>query len=79
MEIVTTLYFNVLRLRPEEPHGGPGPVCFEQGTCGTLIVCRSWQSAFFPVDELLTLRKLKPFTGTPAWECCPVLRHQLGL
>ncbi|MDR9757075.1 MAG: transketolase [Thermacetogeniaceae bacterium] len=80
VEIVTTLYFNVLRLRPEEPlWQDRDRFVLSKGHAAPLLYAALAERGFFPVDELLTLRKLgSRLQGHPAWGMLPGVEASTG-
>jgi transketolase len=60
VEIVTTLYFHVLRIRPDQP-AWPDRDRFilSKGHAAPLLYAALAERGFFPPEELLTLRKLR--------------------
>ncbi|HHY40587.1 MAG TPA: transketolase [Syntrophaceticus sp.] len=80
VEIVTALYFNVLRLKPEEPQWQDRDrFVLSKGHAAPLLYAALAERGFFPVDELLTLRKLgSRLQGHPAWGMLPGVEASTG-
>ena len=58
-DIFAALYFDVLNIRPEEPEWAERDVFFlSNGHCVPVQYAAMAEAGFFPVEELLTLRKL---------------------
>ena len=80
VEIVTTLYFHVLRLKAEEP-GWPDRDRFilSKGHAAPLLYAALSARGFFPREELLTLRKLGTrLQGHPARGMVPGVEASTG-
>ena len=80
VEIVTALYFNVLRLKPEEPlWQDRDRFILSKGHAAPVLYAALAERGFFPVDELLTLRKLgSRLQGHPAWGMLPGVEASTG-
>lgn len=80
VEIVTALYFHVLRLKPEEPlWPDRDRFVLSKGHAAPLLYAALAERGFFPVDELLTLRKLgSRLQGHPAWGTLPGVEASTG-
>ncbi len=80
VEIVTALYFSVLRLKPEEPlWQDRDRFVLSKGHAAPLLYAALAERGFFPVDELLTLRKLgSRLQGHPAWGMLPGVEASTG-
>jgi transketolase N-terminal domain/subunit len=46
--LLTALYFDMMNVRPQEPHWRSGPLCIEQGPRGDGSVCRFGAEGLFP-------------------------------
>jgi transketolase len=80
VEIVTALYFNVLRIKPEEP-GWPDRDRFilSKGHAAPLLYAALAERGFIPREELLTLRKLGArLQGHPARGMVPGVEASTG-
>lgn len=80
VEIVTTLYFHVLRIKPDEP-GWPDRDRFilSKGHAAPLLYAALAERGFFPREELLTLRKLGTrLQGHPAQGMVPGVEASTG-
>lgn len=80
VEIVTALYFHVLRLKPEEPlWQDRDRFILSKGHAAPLLYAVLAERGFFPVDELLTLRKLgSRLQGHPSWGMLPGVEASTG-
>lgn len=80
VEIVTSLFFHVLRLRPEEPEWpGRDRFILSKGHAAPLLYAVLAERGFFPKDELLTLRKLgSRLQGHPARNRVPGIEASTG-
>jgi len=59
VEIVTVLYFNLLRHNPEDPHWPDRDrFILSKGHAAPLLYAALAECGYFPVDELITLRQL---------------------
>ncbi|HBI26385.1 MAG TPA: transketolase, partial [Peptococcaceae bacterium] len=59
VEIVTALFFHVLRLQPEDPEWSERDrFILSKGHAAPLLYAALAERGFFPKEELLTLRKL---------------------
>jgi transketolase len=59
VEIVTALYFRVLRHKPKDPHWSDRDrFILSKGHAAPLLYAALAECGYFPVDELLTLRQL---------------------
>ena len=59
-DIVTALYFHVLNHRPEEPKWpGRDRFILSKGHCAPILYAALARSGYFPVDDLIGLRKLE--------------------
>lgn len=80
VEVVTTLYFHILRLKPEDP-GWPDRDRFilSKGHAAPLLYAALAERGFFPREELLTLRKLGTrLQGHPAYGMLPGVEASTG-
>lgn len=79
-DIFAALYFNVLNIRPEEPEWPERDVFFlSNGHCVPVQYATMAEAGFFPVEELLTLRKLgSRLQGHPEREKLPGLENTSG-
>ncbi len=80
VEIVTALYFHVLRLRPQQP-AWPDRDRFilSKGHAAPLLYAALAARGFFPAGELLTLRKLgSPLQGHPDLRKVPGVEASTG-
>lgn len=73
VEIVTALYFHVLRIKPDEPEWPDRDrFILSKGHAAPLLYAALAERGFFPVVELLTLRKLgSRLQGHPALHKVP--------
>lgn len=80
VEIVTALYFHVMRLKPEEPlWQDRDRFILSKGHAAPLLYAVLAERGFFPVDELQTLRKLgSRLQGHPAWGMVPGVEASTG-
>jgi len=80
VEIVTALYFKVLRLKPEEPlWQDRDRFVLSKGHAAPVLYAALAERGFFPVDELLTLRKLgSRLQGHPSWGMLPGVEASTG-
>lgn len=80
VEIVTSLFFHVLRLRPEEPEWpGRDRFVLSKGHAAPLLYAALAERGFFPKEELLTLRKMgSRLQGHPAWRRVPGIEASTG-
>ena len=79
-DIFAALYFDVLNIRPEEPEWAERDVFFlSNGHCVPVQYAAMAEAGFFPVEELLTLRKLGTrLQGHPEREKLPGLENTSG-
>ena len=79
-DIFAALYFNVMNIRPEEPEWTERDVFFlSNGHCVPVQYATMAEAGFFPVEELLTLRKLgSRLQGHPEREKLPGLENTSG-
>ena len=79
-DIFAALYFNVLNIRPEEPEWADRDVIFlSNGHCVPVQYASMAEAGYFPVEELLTLRKLgSRLQGHPEREKLPGLENTSG-
>jgi len=80
VEIVTALYFHVMRIRPDEP-GWPDRDRFilSKGHAAPLLYAVLAERGYFPAEELLTLRKLgSRLQGHPAFGKLPGVEASTG-
>lgn len=79
-DIVTTLYFNVMNLRPEEPEWPERDMFFlSNGHCVPVQYAVMAERGYFPVDELVTLRKFgSRLQGHPERILLPGLENTSG-
>ncbi len=80
VEIVTTLYFHVMRIRPEEPDWPDRDrFVLSKGHAAPLLYAVLAERGYFPVEELLTLRKLgSRLQGHPAFGKLPGVEASTG-
>lgn len=80
VEIVTALYFHVMRIRPEEPDWPERDrFVLSKGHAAPLLYAALAEKGFFPKDELLTLRKLgSRLQGHPAYGKLPGVEASTG-
>lgn len=80
VEIVTSLFFHVLRLRPDEPEWlGRDRFVLSKGHAAPLLYAALAERGFFPKEELLTLRKMgSRLQGHPAWRRVPGIEASTG-
>ena len=79
-DIFAALYFNIMNVRPEEPEWAERDVFFlSNGHCVPVQYAAMAEAGFFPVEELLTLRKLgSRLQGHPEREKLPGLENTSG-
>jgi len=79
-DIFAALYFNVMNIRPEEPEWTERDVFFlSNGHCVPVQYATMAEAGFFPVEELVTLRKLgSRLQGHPEREKLPGLENTSG-
>ena len=79
-EIVTTLYFDVMNIKPEEPEWKDRDLFFlSNGHCAPVQYAALAERGFFPVEELMTLRKLgSRLQGHPERTKLPGLENTSG-
>ena len=79
-EIVTTLYFDVMNIRPEEPEwDGRDYFFLSNGHCVPVQYAAMAERGYFPKDELMTLRKLgSRLQGHPERTKLPGLENTSG-
>lgn len=79
-EIVTTLYFDIMNIRPEEPEWNQRDYFFlSNGHCVPVQYAVMAERGFFPKEELLTLRKLgSRLQGHPERTKLPGLENTSG-
>ncbi|MGB9791819.1 MAG: transketolase [Thermacetogeniaceae bacterium] len=80
VEIVTALYFHVMRVRPEEPEWPDRDrFVLSKGHAAPLLYAALAEKGYFPKDELLTLRKLgSRLQGHPAYGKLPGVEASTG-
>lgn len=80
VEIVTALFFHVLRLRPEEPEWPERDrFILSKGHAAPLLYAALAERGFFPREELLTLRKLgSRLQGHPVRNKAPGVEASTG-
>lgn len=80
VEIVTALFFHVLRLRPEEPEWPERDrFILSKGHAAPLLYAALAERGFFPREELLTLRKLgSRLQGHPVRNKAPGIEASTG-
>lgn len=79
-DIVTALYFEVLRLDPQRP-GWPGRDRFvlSKGHAAPVLYAALAKRGFFPVEDLLSLRRLgSPLQGHPDMKHLPGVEMSTG-
>ena len=79
-EIITTLYFDVMKIRPEEPEwDGRDYFFLSNGHCVPVQYAVMAERGYFPVEELLTLRKFgSRLQGHPERTMLPGLENTSG-
>lgn len=79
-DIVTTLYFNIMNIRPEEPEWPERDMFFlSNGHCVPVQYAVMAERGYFPVDELTTLRKFgSRLQGHPERTLLPGLENTSG-
>jgi transketolase len=79
-DIFAALYFNIMNIRPEEPEWAERDIFFlSNGHCVPVQYASMAEAGFFPVEELLTLRKLgSRLQGHPEREKLPGLENTSG-
>lgn len=79
-EIVTTLYFDIMNIRPEEPEwDGRDYFFLSNGHCVPVQYAAMAERGYFPKDELMTLRKLgSRLQGHPERTKLPGLENTSG-
>ena len=79
-DIFAALYFNVMNIRPEEPEWAERDVFFlSNGHCVPVQYATMAEAGYFPVEELVTLRKLgSRLQGHPEREKLPGLENTSG-
>ena len=79
-DIFAALYFNIMNIRPEEPEWPERDVFFlSNGHCVPVQYATMAEAGYFPVDELLTLRKFgSRLQGHPEREKLPGLENTSG-
>jgi len=79
-EIFTVLYFNIMNHRPEEPEWEDRDVfVLSKGHVCPGLYSAMARSGYFPVDELMTLRKLgSRLQGHPCMRALPGLEASTG-
>ncbi|MDB5162864.1 MAG: tktB [Candidatus Saccharibacteria bacterium] len=79
-DIFAALYFNVMNIRPEEPEWADRDVFFlSNGHCVPVQYATMAEAGYFPVEELLTLRKFgSRLQGHPEREKLPGLENTSG-
>ena len=79
-DIFAALYFNVMNIRPEEPEWADRDVFFlSNGHCVPVQYATMAEAGYFPVEELVTLRKLgSRLQGHPEREKLPGLENTSG-
>lgn len=80
VELMTALYFNVLNHRPQEPQWPERDrFILSKGHVCPVLYAAMARSGYFPVDELLTLRKLDSrLQGHPNVKVLPGLESSSG-
>jgi len=79
-DIVTALYFHEMRLRPEEPHWPDRDrFVLSKGHAAPVLYAILAERGYFPVEELLTLRKLgSRLQGHPDMKKLPGVEMSTG-
>ena len=79
-DIFSALYFNIMKLRPEEPEWSDRDVFFlSNGHCVPVQYATMAERGYFDKEELLTLRKLgSRLQGHPEREKLPGLENTSG-
>jgi transketolase len=80
VEIVTALYFNVMKLRPEQPKwSGRDRFVLSKGHCCPVLYACLARRGFFDAGELNTLRKFgSKLQGHPDMNKCPGVEISTG-
>lgn len=79
-DIVTTLYFHEMRIRPEEPQWPDRDrFVLSKGHAAPVLYAALAEKGFFPVDELHTLRKINSrLQGHPSMKHLPGVEMSTG-
>lgn len=79
-DVFAALYFNIMNIRPEEPEWAERDIIFlSNGHCVPVQYASMAEAGYFPVEELLTLRKLgSRLQGHPEREKLPGLENTSG-
>lgn len=79
-DLLTALYFNILRIRPDEPNWCDRDLfVMSNGHCAPVLYAVLAERGFFPKDELNNLRKLgSPLQGHPERQLVPGLETTSG-
>jgi transketolase len=80
VELMAVLYFNVLNHRPQEPHWPMRDrFILSKGHACPVVYSAMARSGYFPIEELLTLRKLgSRLQGHPNMKALPGLETSSG-
>jgi transketolase len=80
VELMAVLYFNVLNHRPQEPHWpNRDRFILSKGHACPVLYTALARSGYFPIEELLTLRKLgSRLQGHPNMKVLPGLESSSG-
>lgn len=80
VEIITSLYFNVLRLDPERPDWSQRDrFVLSKGHAAPVLYAALAERGYFPVEKLHTLRKLgSPLQGHPDCQSLPGVEVSTG-
>lgn len=79
-DILTALYFTIMNVRPEEPEWADRDMFFlSNGHCVPVQYAAMAERGYFPVDELVTLRKFgSRLQGHPERQLLPGLENTSG-
>lgn len=80
VELMTALFFNVMNHRPQEPSWSQRDrFILSKGHVGPVLYAVMARSGYFPVEELLTFRKLgSRLQGHPSMKSLPGLENSSG-
>jgi transketolase len=79
-DMIAALYFDRMRIRPQEPHWPDRDrFVLSKGHCIPIVYAALARLGFFPEDELMTLRKFgSPLQGHPDRVRCPGIEAATG-
>ncbi|HPQ02536.1 MAG TPA: transketolase, partial [Bacillota bacterium] len=61
-DIVTVLYFNKMRIRPDDPTwSGRDRFVLSKGHAAPVLYAALAEAGYFPVDDLITLRRIDSY------------------